>query len=99
MFLKNFITIVILIFPTLINQRVLAQEEWVCETVAPDVDILTKLGITSYQPTIDSVTINIYVHVIFRSDSTGGLTDQQIENSLCVMKGDFMVGNIYFYKM
>ncbi|MDO8550392.1 MAG: M43 family zinc metalloprotease [Ignavibacteria bacterium] len=94
---KNFILLTF-IFLSFFWLEIKAQTIWECATEGPPTDLLKSLGITTYDPELETVTIRFYIHIIRRSDGTGGLTSTQVTNAINIMKADYEERNIYFYK-
>jgi hypothetical protein len=70
---------------------------WNCSCVAPEQDYLRDVqGITSYNHQQDCFTINVYIHIVRRSNGTGGLTTSEVDNSLLLLTNDFLLHQIHF---
>ncbi|GAB4371771.1 MAG: hypothetical protein Kow0042_14700 [Calditrichia bacterium] len=96
---KNFLWVMIyaaIIGIAALPSSAYSQTIWQCETIGPDEDYLLQQGITSYSPQLQSVTVRIFIHVIRRSDGSGGLDSSEVSNALDVLRADFLSRNIYF---
>jgi hypothetical protein len=76
-----------------------AQTDWECGTIGPAEDYLLARGITEYSPILDRVTLRIFIHVINRTNGTGGLSQPEVDNAIAIMRSDFAPREIYFYEL
>ncbi len=78
------------------NQSIKAQTQTFCNTV-PGPDAVGDLsGYGNFGNTSGPYFLRIYVHVIRRSDGTGGQTPEQVREALASLDQDFNPHNIFF---
>lgn len=99
-----------LLFTSILNILLLicnipiSAQSWRCYTIAPEKDYLKDvLGITysdyifyRQRQTCQTEIVNIFIHVIRRSNHTGGLSVSQVNNWINVMVNDYTDGAIGF---
>ena len=93
--LTEYLKIIAILFIVIITFNLKAQN-WTCDTEEPAEDYLSQMGVTSYSNSFVQRNVNIFVHVIRRSNGTGGLTNSQIYNTLNVLSSDYSNANICF---
>ncbi len=98
---------ILLLFVFGINERILGQEPDMCSqelipcSFLPQTPESPEGAIAFYEDMTweddqKPIYVKLYVHVIRRTDHSGGLTEQQVKNSLNILREDFSPGNIYF---
>lgn len=86
--------LLIFTFGLILNLKVNAQN--FCATGSNVPDILQTISPAQFQIVQDTYTVRIFIHVIRRSNGTGGQTLNEIEAALNVLNADYEAHNIYF---
>jgi len=79
-----------------LNTSIFAQntgEVWNCQTIGQN---YKSLEINKVAFTTEPKFINVFIHIIRRSNGTGGLSDNEINNSLTLLSSDYQDRNIFF---
>ncbi len=76
-----------------------AQDDW-CLTPAATVDALKSIGVEHpYAHELDSAVIRIFVHLLRRTDGTGGITSQQADEQLEWLTNGFAPYDVSFVEI
>ncbi len=71
-------------------------QTWNCDTKEPNQDFLFQNGVSNYSSSNSAKSLDIFIHVIRKSDGSGGLSTSQVNNAISKLYNDFKNTNICF---